>query len=78
MDLPEAGPGQEGPHPLPGVLVDGVAVADPLVAPGELVSIEGAAVRGQNLWWWLVATVAACLVVEMTALALPGLNAARS
>jgi hypothetical protein len=41
------------------------------VAPGELVSIEGAAVRGQNLWWWLVAAVGVCLVVEMTALALP-------
>jgi hypothetical protein len=41
------------------------------IAPGELVSIEGAAVRGQNLWWWLVATVGACLLVEMTTLALP-------
>ncbi|RIK80697.1 MAG: hypothetical protein DCC68_10520 [Planctomycetota bacterium] len=41
------------------------------IASGEQVSIEGASVRGQNLWWWLVATVAACLVVEMTALAWP-------
>ncbi len=48
------------------------------IAPGEAVSIEGAAVRGQNLWWWLVATVAACLIVEMTALAWPGLSASRS
>lgn len=41
------------------------------IAPGEQVSIEGASIRGQNLWWWLVATVAACLVAEMTALAWP-------
>ncbi|MEX2185721.1 MAG: BatA domain-containing protein [Pirellulales bacterium] len=61
-------------------LVDGASSSGKFrwIAPGELVSIEGAAVRGQNLWWWLVATVAACLIVEMTALAWPGLNAAHS
>jgi hypothetical protein len=54
-------------------LVEGAAASGKVrwIAPGELVSIEGASVRGQNLWWWLVATVAACLVVEMTALAWP-------
>lgn len=41
------------------------------ISSAELVSIEGASVRGQNLWWWLVATVAACLVIEMTTLAWP-------
>jgi hypothetical protein len=45
------------------------------ISSAELVSIEGAAVRGQNLWWWLVATVAACLVIEMTTLAWPMMRA---
>lgn len=45
------------------------------ISSAELVSIEGASVRGQNLWWWLVATVAACLVIEMTTLAWPMIRA---
>jgi hypothetical protein len=61
-------------------LVDAAAASGKFrwIAPGESISVEGASVRGQNLWWWLVATVAACLAVEMTALAWPALVAERS
>jgi hypothetical protein len=47
------------------------------IAPGEAVSIEGAGVAGQDLWWWLVVTVASCLVVEMTVLAWPTIRQTR-
>lgn len=61
-------------------LVDAAAASGKFrwIAPGELVSVEGASVRGQNLWWWLVATVAACLIVEMTALAWPAVASERT
>ena len=41
------------------------------ISPGEAISLEGAQVRGQNLWWWLALSVLGCLLVEMTMLARP-------
>jgi hypothetical protein len=42
------------------------------VAPGEAISLSGAATRGQNSWWWLVAGVALLLAAEMLLVAKPG------
>lgn len=47
------------------------------VGPGEEISLAGATIRGQNLWWWLaLLAVLACLLVEMTVLAWPNLRRA--
>jgi hypothetical protein len=43
------------------------------VAPGEEISLAGAAIRGQNSWWWLVLAVLALLLVEMSVLTWPRL-----
>jgi hypothetical protein len=39
------------------------------IAPGEPIHLEGALVRGQDLWQWLLAVALACLLVELIVLA---------
>jgi hypothetical protein len=41
------------------------------VGPGDEISIEGAQVEAQDLWWWLTLVVVGCLALEMTTLAWP-------
>ena len=41
------------------------------IGPGETISVEGAQVWGQNLWWWFALAVLGCLLLEMAALARP-------
>ena len=41
------------------------------IAPGETISVEGAQVWGQNLWWWFALAVLGCLLLEMAVLARP-------
>jgi aerotolerance regulator-like protein/VWA domain-containing protein len=41
------------------------------VAPGESMTLSGAATRGQNSWWWLVAAMVVVLVAEMLIVAKP-------
>jgi hypothetical protein len=49
------------------------------VAPGDEISLAGATIRGQNLWWWLaILAVLACLLAEMTILAWPNLRPAEA
>src|SRR5439155_13383457 len=38
------------------------------IDPGEEISLAGAAIRGQNSWWWLMLTVLALLMLEMSVL----------
>ena len=38
------------------------------LARGEPISLEGAAVRGQEFWKWLMAGALACLVLELAVL----------
>ena len=44
------------------------------VAAGAELSLEGAAVRGQDLWKWLMAAVFMCLLVELVVLAWPAMH----
>ena len=44
------------------------------VAAGSEISLEGAAVRGQNLWRWLMAAVFVCLLAELAVLAWPAMK----
>jgi hypothetical protein len=46
------------------------------VGPTDEISIEGAAVEGQRLWWWLAVTLSACLGMEMLILGWSGLSGA--
>jgi hypothetical protein len=41
---------------------------------GEAIGLEGAAVRGQEFWKWLMAAALACLVLELTVLAMSHLS----
>jgi hypothetical protein len=41
------------------------------VPPEAPISLEGAQVRGQDLWRWFMAAVVACLLVELLVLAWP-------
>jgi hypothetical protein len=46
------------------------------VAPGEEISLAGAAAGGQNSWWWLALAVLVLLILEMTVAAWPALQPA--
>ncbi|MHB1036403.1 MAG: BatA domain-containing protein [Pirellulales bacterium] len=41
------------------------------IARGEPIRLEGAQIRGQNLWLWLIASVLACLLVELVLVGRP-------
>jgi hypothetical protein len=45
------------------------------VEEGDDISLAGAAIRGQNLWWYLAAVVLLLLLAEMTVLAWPTVKA---
>jgi hypothetical protein len=45
------------------------------VEEGDEISLAGAAIRGQNLWWYLAAAVLLLLIAEMIVLAWPQLSA---
>jgi hypothetical protein len=47
------------------------------VGPTDEISVEGATVEGQRLWWWLAVAVLACLAVEMAILGWPALRTSR-
>ena len=47
------------------------------VGPTDEISVEGATVEGQRLWWWLAVTLIACLAAEMSILAWPALQSIR-
>jgi len=44
------------------------------VGPDEDISLQGASVRGEDLWWWLILLVMVTLLVEMLILAWPTLR----
>jgi hypothetical protein len=48
------------------------------VAPGEAIHLEGAQIRGQNLWKWLIFAVLVLLLVELLVLAWPRLARERA
>jgi hypothetical protein len=48
------------------------------VAPGEEISLAGTAISGQSSWWWLMFTVFALLIVEMSVLAWPTMSPGES
>ena len=49
------------------------------VAQGDEISLAGATIRGQNLWWWLaLAAVIVCLIAEMAILSWPNIRRAEN
>jgi hypothetical protein len=62
--------------PLPRGELEKLAAATNLswVAPGEPINLAGAAIRGQNSWWWLAGAVLVLLLAEMLILVTWGRN----